>query len=255
MNGAASCPELASRQHIRDICGVVERALDDAGTAWRDLGADRRDPGARPRRLAAGRRLVRQGRRGRGRSAARRRSSSRRPHRVARAAERRAAAARGRPRRLGRAHEPVSRRPSRARTSCSAAHETMPRARPTTRSRSSWASAIRAARSIDRLAQSGNDRAVALPTTRLTHADRNAPELKGDLDFSFSGLKTAVLRHVRARDRRRCRIRRSPTSARASSGSSSPRSSTARSTRRGGIRPGASASPAACPRTAGCAPN
>jgi len=50
---------------------------------------------------------------------------------------------------------------------------------------------------IDRLARTGNDRAVALPTTRLTHADRNAPELKGDLDFSFSGLKTAVLRHVR----------------------------------------------------------
>jgi N6-L-threonylcarbamoyladenine synthase len=50
---------------------------------------------------------------------------------------------------------------------------------------------------IDRLADSGNDRAVALPTTRLTHADRNAPLLKGDLDFSFSGLKTAVLRHVR----------------------------------------------------------
>src|SRR5215212_7703818 len=53
---------------------------------------------------------------------------------------------------------------------------------------------------IDRLAKSGNERAVALPTTRLTHADRNAPELKGDLDFSFSGLKTAVLRHVRGRD-------------------------------------------------------
>ena len=52
---------------------------------------------------------------------------------------------------------------------------------------------------IDRLAKSGNDRAIALPTTRLTHADRNAPELKGDLDFSFSGLKTAVLRHVRGR--------------------------------------------------------
>ena len=34
---------------------------------------------------------------------------------------------------------------------------------------------------------------------RLTHADRNAPELKGDLDFSFSGLKTAVLRYVRAK--------------------------------------------------------
>jgi tRNA N6-adenosine threonylcarbamoyltransferase len=52
---------------------------------------------------------------------------------------------------------------------------------------------------IDRLARTGNDRAIKLPTTRLTHADRNAPQLKGDLDFSFSGLKTAVLRHVRER--------------------------------------------------------
>src|SRR5207247_3623281 len=34
---------------------------------------------------------------------------------------------------------------------------------------------------IDRLAQTGNDRAVALPTMRLTHADRNAPHLKGEL--------------------------------------------------------------------------
>src|SRR6476619_3661000 len=32
-------PELASRQHIRDICGVVERAFDEAGASWRDLGA------------------------------------------------------------------------------------------------------------------------------------------------------------------------------------------------------------------------
>src|SRR6266851_10303990 len=32
-------PELASRQHIRDICGVVGRALDDAQTTWSDLGA------------------------------------------------------------------------------------------------------------------------------------------------------------------------------------------------------------------------
>ena len=31
----------------------------------------------------------------------------------------------------------------------------------------------------------------------MTHADRNAPWLKGDLDFSFSGLKTAVVRFVR----------------------------------------------------------
>src|SRR6266581_4649213 len=32
-------PELASRQHIRDICGVVERALDEGQTSWGDLGA------------------------------------------------------------------------------------------------------------------------------------------------------------------------------------------------------------------------
>ena len=32
-------PELASRQHLRDICGVVEKALADASVAWGDLGA------------------------------------------------------------------------------------------------------------------------------------------------------------------------------------------------------------------------
>src|SRR6476660_6951672 len=31
-------PELASRQHIRDICGVVERALKEAAVSWPDLG-------------------------------------------------------------------------------------------------------------------------------------------------------------------------------------------------------------------------
>jgi N6-L-threonylcarbamoyladenine synthase len=52
---------------------------------------------------------------------------------------------------------------------------------------------------IDRLAEQGNDRAVAFPKTRLTHADRNAPGLPGTRDFSFSGLKTSVLRHVTLR--------------------------------------------------------
>jgi N6-L-threonylcarbamoyladenine synthase len=52
---------------------------------------------------------------------------------------------------------------------------------------------------IDRLAPNGDDRAMRWPTTRLTHADRNAPHLKGDLDFSFSGLKTAVMRYVTSR--------------------------------------------------------
>jgi N6-L-threonylcarbamoyladenine synthase len=62
---------------------------------------------------------------------------------------------------------------------------------------------------IDRVARDGNDRACDFPSTRLTHADRNAPKptgggiLPGDIarriDFSFSGLKTAVLRLVRER--------------------------------------------------------
>ena len=52
---------------------------------------------------------------------------------------------------------------------------------------------------VDRRAREGNDAAVTFPSTRITHADRNAPTMKGDLDFSFSGLKTAVLRHVRQR--------------------------------------------------------
>jgi N6-L-threonylcarbamoyladenine synthase len=32
-------PELASRQHVRDVCGVVERALSDAGCEWADIDA------------------------------------------------------------------------------------------------------------------------------------------------------------------------------------------------------------------------
>ena len=52
---------------------------------------------------------------------------------------------------------------------------------------------------IDRLAPTGDDRAIAFPRMRLTHADRNAPDLPGTRDFSFSGLKTAVMRHVTAR--------------------------------------------------------
>jgi tRNA N6-adenosine threonylcarbamoyltransferase len=61
---------------------------------------------------------------------------------------------------------------------------------------------------IDRLAREGNERAYDFPAARLTHADRNAPQptaptglLPPDVarrvDFSFSGLKTAVLRLVR----------------------------------------------------------
>ncbi len=64
---------------------------------------------------------------------------------------------------------------------------------------------------IDRLARSANDRAVDFPYARMTHDDRNAPPEAArpaglaatrrlrELEFSFSGLKTAVKRHVQRR--------------------------------------------------------
>jgi N6-L-threonylcarbamoyladenine synthase len=52
---------------------------------------------------------------------------------------------------------------------------------------------------LDRLAQHGNDHAVDLPVARITHRDRNAPNATGARDFSYSGLKTAVLRYVEQR--------------------------------------------------------
>ncbi|HYU80183.1 MAG TPA: tRNA (adenosine(37)-N6)-threonylcarbamoyltransferase complex transferase subunit TsaD [Vicinamibacterales bacterium] len=54
---------------------------------------------------------------------------------------------------------------------------------------------------IDRLARDTNQTAVRFPSTRLTHPDRNAPRREYRFDFSFSGLKTAVLRHVRQRQK------------------------------------------------------
>ena len=119
---------------------------------------------------------------------------------------------------------------------------------------------------IDRLAREGNDRAIDFPATRLTHADRNAPrdtaagilppDVARRIDFSFSGLKTAVLHHVRKASPmvRRSRKGTSPISARASSAWSSPRCWTGRSRRRDGSTRGASASPEACRPTAVSAP-
>ena len=63
---------------------------------------------------------------------------------------------------------------------------------------------------IDRLAKSGDDFSVDFPIARITHPDRNdGPELasplgfssvlKGRFEFSFSGLKTSVKRHVASR--------------------------------------------------------
>ena len=63
---------------------------------------------------------------------------------------------------------------------------------------------------IDRIAKQGNDRAFPFTVPRMTHADRVHPEItappgllppgiEGKVDFSFSGLKTAVMREVGGR--------------------------------------------------------
>jgi N6-L-threonylcarbamoyladenine synthase len=191
-------PELASRQHIRDICGVVDRALRDGAVAWRDLDAlaVTQGPGlvgslligvafAKAAAAAANLPLVAVHHlAGHIESLVLQNGEMPLPaivlvvsgghtslYHVERAGEYRLVS-RTRDDAAGEAYDKVAKL---------------------------LGLGYPGGPIIDRLAVNGNDRAVALPTTRLTHADRNAPELKGDLDFSFSGLKTAVLRHVRAR--------------------------------------------------------
>jgi N6-L-threonylcarbamoyladenine synthase len=188
-------PELASRQHIRDICGVVERALAEGGTTWRELGAVAvtQGPGlvgsllvgvsfAKAAAAAADLPLVA-------------------VHHLAGHIESLV---------LQNGELPL---PSVVLV-VSGGHTSLYLVeRPgsyqllsRTRDDAAGEAYDKVAKLLglgypggpvlDRLAKRGNDRAFALPTTRLTHADRNAPELKGDLDFSFSGLKTAVLRQL-----------------------------------------------------------
>ena len=192
-------PELASRQHIRDICGVVARALDEAQTAWGDLGAVAvtQGPGlvcsllvgvsfAKAAAAAANLSLVG-------------------VHHLAGHIESLVLQNGELPLPAvvlvvsgGHTSLYLVERPGSyqllSRTRDDAAGEAYDKVAKL------LGLEYPGGPVLDRLATIGNDRAVALPTTRLTHADRNAPELKGDLDFSFSGLKTAVLRHVRAHD-------------------------------------------------------
>jgi N6-L-threonylcarbamoyladenine synthase len=191
-------PELASRQHIRDICGVVERALDDASACWSDLGAVAvtQGPGlvgsllvglsfAKSASVAANVPLVG-------------------VHHLAGHIESLALENGEIPMPAvvlvvsgGHTSLYLVERPGSyqliSRTRDDAAGEAYDKVAKL------LGLGYPGGPVIDRLAKSGDDRAVSLPSTRLTHADRNAPELKGDLDFSFSGLKTAVLRYLKDR--------------------------------------------------------
>jgi N6-L-threonylcarbamoyladenine synthase len=191
-------PELASRQHIRDICGVVDRALADGDTRWADLGAIAvtQGPGlvgsllvgvafAKAAAAAADLPLVA-------------------VHHLAGHIESLilqngeiplpavVLVVSGGHTSLYLVDEP-GRYQLLSRTRDDAAGEAYDKVAKL------LGLGYPGGPVIDRLAKTGNDRAIALPTTRLTHADRNAPQLKGDLDFSFSGLKTAVARYVRSR--------------------------------------------------------
>ena len=60
---------------------------------------------------------------------------------------------------------------------------------------------------IDKLAPHGNPHAVKFPMSQLKHPDRNdrgdkAPGNRERFDFSYSGIKTAVLRHVETHNMR-----------------------------------------------------
>jgi N6-L-threonylcarbamoyladenine synthase len=193
-------PELASRQHIRDICGVVERALEDARTTWADLGAVAvtQGPGlvgsllvgvsfAKAAAAAAGLPLVAVHHlAGHIESVVLQNGEMPLPAVIL--------VVSGGHTSLYHVEQP-GRYALLGRTRDDAAGEAYDKVAKL------LGLGYPGGPIIDRLAALGNDRAVALPMTRLTHADRNAARfkevLKGDLDFSFSGLKTAVLRYVR----------------------------------------------------------
>ncbi len=201
-------PELASRQHVRDICGVVEEALNRAGVALDDVGAIAvtQGPGL------VGSLLV-------GVSFAKSLAWARGVpvvpvHHLA-----------GHIESLALAHGELP-MPS-AVLVVSGGHTSLYlvaepgsyRLIGRTRDDAAGEAYDKVAKllglgypggpAIDRLAREGNDRAWDFPTARLTHADRNAPRATSAgilppkialrTDFSFSGLKTAVVRLVRER--------------------------------------------------------
>ena len=199
-------PEIASRQHVRDICGVVERALADADAAWSDLDAlaVTQGPGL------VGSLLV-------GVSFAKAVAASLgKPviavHHLA-----------GHIESIFLEHGPIP-LPA-AVLVVSGGHTSLYIVREPgayalvgrTRDDAAGEAYDKVAKllglgypggpPVDRLAREGDDHAVDLPRTRLTHADRNPPP--PDLvptpfplarrhlaEFSFSGLKTAVVRHL-----------------------------------------------------------
>ena len=191
-------PELASRQHVRDICGVVERALADAGIGWAgvDALAVTQGPGL------VGSLLV-------GVSFAKAAAAS-----------------------LGIPVVPVHHLAGHIESIwlqhgdiplpaivlvVSGGHTSLYEVRERgvyrligrTRDDAAGEAYDKVARLlglgypggpvVDARAREGNDQAVALPRPRFTGPSRSKPHLEGMTEFSFSGLKSAAVRLLRQR--------------------------------------------------------
>jgi len=191
-------PELASRQHVRDICGVVERALAEGGVAWREVGAVAvtEGPGLIGS-LLVGVSFAK--------SAAWALDVPVIPvHHLA-----------GHIESIWLAHGPIPLPAiilvvSGGHTSLYLVPEAGEyRLVGRTRDDAAGEAYDKVAKLmglgypggplVDALSVEGRADRFPLPFTRLTHPDRNAPDRDHRFDFSFSGVKTAVLRHVRLR--------------------------------------------------------
>ena len=184
-------PEVASRAHLQAMVPAVHRALATAGVAPARRRRRRRHRRAGAGGGAAGRGRRGQGLRGRLGRAAVRGQPPRRARRRRHAPARPAAAVPGAAG-LRRALQPARRPgPRRARSRRSARRSTTRRARPSTRSPGCSGCPSPAARTSTGSGRDGDPAAIAFP--RGLTGPRDAP-----FDFSFSGLKTAVARHVEA---------------------------------------------------------
>ena len=169
----------------------ARRAGDPRGARRGGRRARRRRRGRRHRRARADRRAARRRLGGEGArlvaaAAADPGRPSARPRRVALSPAARPRAAVHLLARERRAHDAARRPGARAATACSARRSTTRRARPSTRARGCSGSAIPGGKEIDALARRGDPTAYVFPVARVP-----------GLDFSFSGLKTALLYTVR----------------------------------------------------------
>ena len=191
-------PELAARQHVRDICGTVERALGDAAVGWADLDAIAvtQGPGlvgsllvgvsfAKSAAWSAGKPLIAVNHlAGHIESLWLQHGAIPTPAIVL--------VVSGGHTSLYRVPEPGEYHLI-GRTRDDAAGEAYDKVAKL------LGLGYPGGPAIDRLSRGVDGDTLNLPGTRLTHPDRNAPDREYRFDFSFSGLKTAVLRHVRER--------------------------------------------------------